>query len=206
MMIFKRFVVGALEVNCYVIADEETKEGIIIDPGDNVDEIYNYISKNGIIIKYIINTHCHFDHCGGNKKMKNLTNAELLIHEMEKPVLERMDTSAQIWGFYVDKSPEPDRYLKDGDILKVGNMNIEVIHTPGHSPGGICLKINNKVITGDTLFAGGIGRTDFPGGDYDTLMKSIREKLFTLPEDTEIYPGHGPSSTIRNEKYFNPFF
>jgi len=205
-MIFKRFVVGPLEVNCYVIADEETKEGVVVDPGDNVDEIFSFVEKNGIKIKYIINTHCHFDHCGGNKKMKNLTNAELLIHEKEKPVLDRMDTSAQIWGFYVDRSPEPDRYLKDGEILKLGNLTIEVIHTPGHSPGGICLKIDSKVITGDTLFAGGIGRTDFPGGDYDTLMKSIKEKLFVLPEETEIYPGHGPSSTIRNEKYFNPFF
>lgn len=205
-MIFKRFVVGPLEVNCYVIADEEIKEGIIVDPGDNVDEIFNFVVKNNLKIKYIINTHCHFDHCGGNKKMKELTKAELLIHEKEKPVLERMDTSAQIWGFYVDKSPEPDRYLKDGEVLDVGNLKIQIIHTPGHSPGGICLKIDGKVITGDTLFAGGIGRTDFPGGDYDTLMKSIKEKLFTLPEDTEIYPGHGPSSTIRNEKYFNPFF
>ncbi|MCX7770590.1 MAG: MBL fold metallo-hydrolase [Proteobacteria bacterium] len=205
-MIFKRFVVGPLEVNCFVVADEETKEGMVVDPGDNVDEIYSFIEKNGIKIKYIINTHCHFDHCGGNRKMKELTKAELLIHEKEKPVLERMDTSAQIWGFYVDKSPEPDRYLKDGDVLELGNLKIEVIHTPGHSPGGICLKIDGKVITGDTLFAGGIGRTDFPGGDYDTLMKSIKERLFTLPEETEIYPGHGPSSTIRNEKYFNPFF
>lgn len=205
-MVFKRFVVGPLEVNCFVVADEETKEAIIVDPGDNVDEIFNFVEKNGFKIKYIINTHCHFDHCGGNKKIKELTKAELLIHEKEKPVLDRMDTSAQIWGFYVDKSPEPDRYLKDGDILNVGNLRIEVIHTPGHSPGGICLKIDGKVITGDTLFAGGIGRTDFPGGDYDTLIKSIKEKLFTLPEETEIYPGHGPSSTIRNEKYFNPFF
>jgi glyoxylase-like metal-dependent hydrolase (beta-lactamase superfamily II) len=205
-MIFKKFVVGPLEVNCYLVADNETKEGIVVDPGDNVEEIYKFIEKEGIKVKYIINTHCHFDHSGGNKKLKELTGAQLLIHEKEKPILDRMDTSASLWGFYVDKSPEPDGYLKDGDVIKLGNINIEVIHTPGHSPGGICLKIGNKVITGDTLFAGGIGRTDFPGGDYDILIKSIKEKLFTMPEDTEIYPGHGPSSTIKNEKYFNPFF
>ncbi len=205
-MIFKKFVVGPLEVNCYVVADSETKEGMVVDPGDNVEEIYKFIEKEGIKVKYIVNTHCHFDHSGGNKKLKELTGAQLLIHEKEKPILDRMDTSASLWGFYVDSSPEPDGYLKDGDVIKVGGIEIEVLHTPGHSPGGICLKIGNKVITGDTLFAGGIGRTDFPGGDYDTLIKSIKEKLFTMPEDTEIYPGHGPSSTIKNEKYFNPFF
>lgn len=205
-MVLKRFVVGPLEVNCYLIIDEETKEAVVVDPGDNVDEILDYVKRENITIKYIINTHCHFDHAGGNKKLKEATNALFLIHEKEKPVLDRMDTSAKLWGFYVDPSPNPDMLLKDGDKISIGNLEIEIIHTPGHSPGGICLKFSKYVISGDTLFAGGIGRTDFPGGDYDTLIKSIKEKLFTLPEDTEIFPGHGPSTTVKNEKYFNPFF
>ncbi len=205
-MIFKRFVTGVLEVNCYIIADEETKEGILIDPGDASSEILNFIKENQIKIKYIINTHCHFDHIGGNSYFKTHTGALFAIHRAEKPLLDRAEIGASTWGFSIDKSPEPDLYLEEGDILKAGNLNINVIHTPGHSPGGICLKIEDKIITGDTLFAGGIGRTDFPGGDYDTLIRSIKEKLFIYPNDTKIYPGHGPSSTIENEKIFNPFF
>ncbi len=206
MMIFKRVVVGALEVNCYIVADEETKEGVIVDPGDNADEIMDFIRKNQINVKYIINTHCHFDHIGGNKKVKEQTNALLALHAQELPLLERAEGSAALWGFRVEPSPPPDILLQGGEKLLVGNIAIEVIHTPGHSPGGICLKVNGRVITGDTLFAGGIGRTDFPGGDAYTLLNSIKEKLFTLPDNTEIYPGHGPSSTIGNEKIYNPFF
>ncbi|GAB4443665.1 MAG: MBL fold metallo-hydrolase [bacterium] len=205
-MIFKRFVVGALEVNCYVVADEETKEGFVVDPGDNVEVLLDFINKNGIKLKYIINTHCHFDHVGGNKKLKDATGAELLIHEAELPLLERAEGSAALWGFRVEQSPNPTRFLNDGDILIVGSITVEVIHTPGHSPGGICLKFDNKVISGDTIFAGGVGRTDFPGGDGYTLIKSIKERLFTLPDNTEVYPGHGPSTTIGNEKIYNPFF
>lgn len=205
-MIFKRFVVGALEVNCFVVADEMTKEGFVVDPGDNVDIIMDFINKNSIKVKYIINTHCHFDHVGGNKKLVEATGAELLIHELELPILERAEGSAALWGFYVEKSPKPTRFLKDKDIFSVGSVVVEVIHTPGHSPGGICLKFDNKVISGDTLFAGGVGRTDFPGGDSLTLINSIKDKLFTLSDNTEVYPGHGPSTTIGNEKVYNPFF
>ncbi len=205
-MIFKRFVTGPLEVNCYLIADEETKEGCIIDPGDNGEELYRYIVSSGINLRYIINTHCHFDHVGGNKILKEKTGAKFAIHEAEKPLLERADVGAKLWGFDIDTSPSPDLYLKDGDILKIGNIEILVIHTPGHSPGSICLKIEDIIITGDTLFAGGIGRTDFPGGSYEDIIKSIKEKIFVYPNDTKIYPGHGPASTIENEKIYNPFF
>lgn len=205
-MLFKRFIVGPLEVNCYVIADEVSKEGMVVDPGDGVDVILDFLNKNQIKLKYIINTHCHFDHIGGNKKLKEATGAELLIHKADLPFLERAEGSAALWGFHIDGSPKPDRFLEDGDILTLGSITIEIIHTPGHSPGGICLKFDGKVITGDTLFAGGIGRTDFPGGDSFTLLKSIKERLFTLPDSTEIYPGHGPFSTIGNEKLYNPFF
>lgn len=205
-MIFKRFVVGALEVNCYIIADEETKEGCIIDPGDNGEELYKFVESSDIKLKYIINTHCHFDHIGGNKILKEKTSAQLAIHKSEQILLERADIGAKLWGFNIDPSPLPDVYLNDGDILKVGNIDIQVIHTPGHSPGGICLKVEDIIITGDTLFAGGIGRTDFPGGSYEDLIKSIKEKLFIYPNNTKIYPGHGPASTIENEKIYNPFF
>ncbi len=205
-MIFKRFVTGALEVNCYLVADEETHEGIIVDPGDNSQEIMDFIKEHQIKIKYIINTHCHFDHIGGNSFFKEQTGALFAIHNAEKPMLDRAQIGARTWGFNIEKSPEPDLYLKEGDILKIGNITVEIIHTPGHSPGGICLKIDDKIITGDTLFAGGIGRTDFPGGNYDTLIKSIKEKLFIYPNSTKIYPGHGPASTIENEKIYNPFF
>lgn len=205
-MIFKQFVVGALEVNCFVIADEETKEGLVVDPGDDADKILDYIKKNGIKLKYVVNTHCHFDHIGGNKKIVEETGALLMIHEADLPLLERGEGSAALWGFRIEASPTPAQFLKDGDTFKVGKILVEVIHTPGHSPGGICLKVGNKLLSGDTLFAGGIGRTDFPGGDGYTLIKSIKEKLFTLPEGTEVYPGHGPSTTIGNEKIYNPFF
>lgn len=205
-MIFKRFVVGPLEVNCYLIADEGTKEGCIVDPGDNGEELLNFIVSNDIILKYIINTHCHFDHVGANSFLKNKTGAKLAINRLELPLLERADIGAKLWGFNITPSPKPDIYLNDGDILKVGNIEILVLHTPGHSPGGICLKIDNFIITGDTLFAGGIGRTDLPGGNYNELIKSIKEKLFVYANDTKIYPGHGPASTIENEKLFNPFF
>lgn len=205
-MIFKRFIVGPLEVNCFVIADSETKEGVVIDPGDNVDEILDFVNANNINLKYIVNTHCHFDHIGGNKKIKEATNALFMIHEKEVPLLERAEGSAALWGFRVAPSPVPDKLLKDGDTFCVGKVVFEVIHTPGHSPGGICLKFDKKLISGDTLFAGGIGRTDFPGGDGAALLKSIKERLFVLPDDTEVFPGHGPSTTIANEKLYNPFF
>lgn len=205
-MLFKRIVVGALEVNCYVVADAETKEGMVVDPGDNADEILDFIKKNGIAVRYVVNTHCHFDHSGGNKRLKDETGAQFMIHELEQQVLERMEDSAKLWGFFVEPSPKPDKLLKDGDIISLGSVEIEVLHTPGHSPGGICLKFDDKVISGDTLFAGGIGRTDFPGGSHSELIKSIKEKLLTLPPYTEVYPGHGPSSTIENEKIYNPFF
>jgi hydroxyacylglutathione hydrolase len=205
-MIFKRMVVGPIEVNCYILADDVTKAGIVVDPGDNVDEILEFVRKNNIIVKYIVNTHCHFDHAGGNKKLKDETGAQILIHENELPVLERMADSAKGWGFAIDPSPDPDKLLKEGDIIKIGDIDVDILHTPGHSPGGICLKFDNKVLSGDTLFAGGIGRTDFPGGSHDQLLKSIREKLFTLSPDLQVYPGHGPSSSIQNEKVHNPFF
>lgn len=205
-MIFQRIIVGALEVNCYVLADKASKEGMVVDPGDNADEILDFIKENKIIVKYVVNTHCHFDHSGGNKKLIEETGAQFMIHELELPVLEKMESSATVWGFTVEPSPKPDILLKDGDVITIGSIDIDVLHTPGHSPGGICLKFDNMVLTGDTLFAGGIGRTDFPGGSHEQLIKSIKESLFTLPPYFQVYPGHGPGSTIENEKRYNPFF
>ena len=156
-------------------------------------------------VKYIINTHGHFDHVGANRKLKDATGADLLIHSLDVPMLGHLSASASAWGLHAEDSPPPDRTVKDGDEIKIGNITLKVIHTPGHSPGGICLYSDGCVFVGDTLFAGSIGRTDFPGGDFDTLISSIRKKLFILGDDVRVFTGHGPETTIGEEKRHNPF-
>ena len=187
----KPFNVGYLSTNCYVVSCEETKEAVIIDPGiENVTEanlILEFIKRNGLNVKYIINTHGHPDHISGNSYMKKATGASILIHENHKG------------------KANPDRKLREGDFIEVGNFKLVVIHTPGHTKSGICLIGDNAVFTGDTLFAGSVGRTDFPGGSYKQLINSIKTKLLPLPDTFIVYPGHEAFSTIENEKKFNPF-
>jgi len=190
-MIVKCFNVGWLSTNCYVVSCEEAKEAVLIDPGLESEEeaelILDYIKQNCLRIKYIINTHDHPDHISGNAAMKEATGAPILVHENG------------------DDRVQADNKLCDGDVIQVGNFELTVLHTPGHTPCGICLLGDNIVFTGDSLFAGSIGRTDFAGGSFQQLMKSIKTKLLPLPDSFKVYPGHESFSTIGDEKKYNPF-
>jgi glyoxylase-like metal-dependent hydrolase (beta-lactamase superfamily II) len=203
-MIIKSLVVGPLEVNCYIIGDEETKKAMIVDPGDEPDRIIDLIKEDNLTPVYIFCTHAHFDHVGAVPELKEDTGAKILLHRDEKEIYEAARDMAAFWGYDIPPLPEPDVFVKEGDTVEVGKLNFKVLHTPGHSPGGICLYGNGIVITGDTLFAGSVGRTDFHGGDLNKLKESFK-RLLTLPEDTEVLPGHGPKSTIGIEKRENFF-
>lgn len=205
MVIIKSLAVGPIQANCFIIGCETTLAGAVIDPGDDADRIMAEVKKAHLRIDTIINTHGHFDHVGGNRQLKAATGAELMIHPLDAPMLAQLDRMAGAFGLNADNSPAPDRTLGDGDIISVGELRLTVLHTPGHTPGGISLHTNGCVFVGDTLFQGSIGRTDFPGGDFDTLISSIRTKLFTLDEQTTVYTGHGPETTIGTERRTNPF-
>ncbi len=206
-MTFDIIVVGHLGVNCFVLGCEQTGMGVVVDPGADGEEILALVAKRGLKIEKIINTHGHFDHIGANKVVKDATGAELLIHEQDTPYLNKAAEVATMYGLRADNSPIPDRFLTDEMELTFGNCRMTVLHTPGHTPGGCCLYFpeEGKVITGDTLFAESVGRTDLPGGSSETLINSIRTKLLPLPGETSVYPGHGPESSIAHEKRHNPY-
>lgn len=191
--------------NCFIVGCEETKDAAVIDPGDDADKILMALAQEGLRVTHIINTHGHFDHVGGNARMKEVTKAPILIHKGDAPMLTNLSAAASMFGLSAENSPPADQLLEDGEVIEVGNISFQVLHTPGHSPGGISLSTDGKVFVGDTLFAGSIGRTDLPGGDFNTLKRSIHEKLFPLGDDVEVYCGHGPNTTIGREKRTNPF-
>ena len=204
-MIIKEMAVGALMANCIILGCEKTGEAAVIDPGDETERILLSLADSKLKLKYIINTHGHFDHVGGNKKMKEATGADILIHLLDAPMLSRLSSDATLFGFSAENSPPPDRTLEDNDTISFGEIRLKVIHTPGHSPGGISLYTDSKLFVGDTLFAGSIGRSDLPGGDFNTLISSIKNRLFELGDDVKVFPGHGPNTTIGKEKLSNPF-
>jgi len=204
-LIIKDLTVGPIMANCYIVGCEETKTAAVIDPGDEADRILMVLAESGLTVKTIINTHGHFDHVSANQRMKEVTGAELLIHALDAPMLSQLSATAAGWGMSSDNSPPPDRTVADGDVVQVGNIALAVMHTPGHTPGGISLHSGNAVFVGDTLFAGSIGRTDFPGGDFNVLKTSIQEKLFALDDEVTVYPGHMGLTTIGREKRTNPF-
>ncbi len=204
-MIVKSLPTGPLEVNCYIVGCEATGKAMVIDPGGDVPAILALAAENDLTVVCVVNTHGHFDHIGGNRRLLEATRAELMIHAADRPLLERADEHAAVFGLTAEPSPAPDRELVDGEILRLGELEFKVIHTPGHSPGGICLWSGDYVFVGDTLFAGSVGRTDLPGGDHAALIRNIREKLLLLPEPTRVCPGHGPLTTIGREKDHNPF-
>jgi len=197
--------VGPLQSNSYLLADEVTREAALFDPGMESEPVADVLARERLTVTAIINTHGHFDHVFGNAYFKAKTGAPLLMHRADLDLVKRLEEQSLYFGFRATPSPPPDRFLEEGDEVRVGGIRLRVLHTPGHSPGGICLVTDGTAFVGDTLFAGSIGRTDLPGGSAETLLTSIREKLLTLPDDTVIYPGHGPATTIGHERRHNPF-
>jgi len=198
-------IVGPLFSNCYIVWDEDTKQGVIIDPGDDADVILKSVEKLGIKIIYILATHGHFDHVGAVAPLKRQLKAEFLAHKDDFFFIEDGENAARRWGVDIEQPPKPDRFLKDGDKIKIGKFHLEVIHTPGHSPGGISFLYDKMLFGGDTLFQGSIGRTDFRKGSFEDLSNAIKTRLYTLPDDTIVYTGHGPITTIGDEKRYNAF-
>jgi len=196
---------GPLEVNCYIIGCEKTGKAAVIDPGGDAEKILERLKQHELDLVTIINTHGHFDHIGGNRELMEATSAELLIHQDDRQLLDYAQEHAAAYGLQTEASPPPTRELVGDEKLSVGALSLQVIHTPGHSPGGICLYVDDCLLVGDTLFAGSIGRTDLPGGDHQLLIAGIKEKLLPLPETTRVCPGHGPMTTIGEEKQYNPF-
>jgi len=204
-LIINKLVVGPIQANCFIIGCEDTLEAAVIDPGDEADRILTTLAQSKLTLKCIINTHGHFDHVGANKSLKDTTGASIMIHQLDAHMLEQLSASAASWGLSAENSPAPDRIVDDGDTIEFGNISLKVIHTPGHSPGGISLHTGEHVFVGDTLFADSVGRTDLPGGDPSVLKASIQNKLFILGDDVNVYPGHMGNTTIGHEKQHNPF-
>ena len=205
-MIVRQLVVGQLQTNCYLAACEDTKEGVIVDPGADAPRILGEVEALGIRVKYILNTHAHFDHIGANETVKNRLQVPVALHPLDLPIL-RAQGGAQIFGLEAVQSPDPELELKEGMTIEFGNRKLNVLFTPGHTPGHVSFfEPTEKVLfDGDVLFDGGIGRTDIPGGDSSVIIKSIREVLFVLPDETIVYSGHGNPTTIGQEKATNPW-
>jgi glyoxylase-like metal-dependent hydrolase (beta-lactamase superfamily II) len=197
-MQIETIVVGPLQVNCYVVFDEKTLDAAVIDPGDEPDRILKFINSEGLHISSIICTHAHFDHVGGAKVLRERTDARILLHVDDLVIYMNTEAQGAAWGFKMVQPPHPDSFVQDGEIIKCGNIELSVMHTPGHSPGGICLKTGDVVFTGDTIFAGSIGRTDFFGGSIEALKTSFR-KIMALSPETVLYPGHGNWTTVADE-------
>jgi glyoxylase-like metal-dependent hydrolase (beta-lactamase superfamily II) len=204
-MFLKKIMTGSMLANCYIIADEETKEAAIIDPSAEGEEILKVIKDNNLKVKYIINTHGHMDHIGANAKIKEITGAKILIHEDDRNLLTSPIKNLAIFWGRMTKSPPADKLLKDGEIISLGNLKIKVIHTPGHTRGSICLLVENRLFSGDTLLKNTMGRTDLPGASSRMLVQSIKERLLPLGDEIKIYPGHEEETTIGQERRNNPF-
>ena len=203
-MILKKLELGMFASNCYIVGDESTKEGMIIDPGADAKQILRTVEDLGLTIKVIALTHSHMDHVGALSEVKEATGAEIAIHTDEAKFFQRQPRRG-VFNPFSQPLPDPDRLLQEGDTIDIGNLHFRVLHTPGHTPGGMCLLEEGIVFCGDTLFNFGIGRADFPGASYDQEIESIQTKLMTLPDATVVCPGHGPDTTIRVEREFNPF-
>lgn len=205
-MLFDRVTVGMGMTNCYLIADDGKKEGIIIDPGDEPEKIIDMIDRAGVKIKYIVLTHAHFDHFGALEEVKKMTGCNVVIlHKLEEEVLENPEFNLSPWIVGQKVSLKGDKLVEDGDIVQVGDIDLLIRHTPGHTPGSISLLFDNKCVCGDALFAGSVGRTDFPGGSPYVLRDTLDSVFKNLPDETEVWPGHGPSTTVGREKKLNPF-
>ena len=202
-------VVGPIEENCYVLKDEETNEGVIIDAGDNGQEILAYVKDNGIDVKLLVNTHGHWDHIGAVDVLRDALGVQLAIHREDAPMLTASEEEMAVYSVFVGKKKPAEILLEDGDVISFGKSSLKVIHTPGHTKGSVSYAIadgeRKAVFTGDCLFHGSIGRSDFPGGDHKELLDSIGNQLFTLDGDYEVYPGHMGATTLQFEREHNPF-
>lgn len=206
-MIIEIETVGPFQENCYIIGDEGSKAGAIIDPGDEAERILETAKKTGLQFKYILNTHAHIDHVCAVQDIKETLQIPFYLHKDDLVLLQNLPKQAAMFGIFVDRVPDVDFFYGTQTQILIGGLMAEIFHTPGHSPGSVCLyfRSENILFGGDVLFNGSIGRTDLYGGDYDTLINVIREKLFTLPDETLVYPGHGPMTSIGHEKRYNPF-
>ena len=206
-MILETFPVGPLQCNCTILGDEQTGEAIVIDPGEEIGRIQKRLAAHGLKLKQILVTHAHIDHVGGALKLKRLTGAPILLNQNDLPLLKMMEMQAGWLGVETPETAPPDANLADGLVVGLERYPAEVLYTPGHTQGSVCLHFAplKMVIAGDTLFAGSIGRTDLPGGNSRQLLDSIQSRLLALPEETRVLPGHGPATTIGEERLSNPF-
>jgi len=202
--------VGMLQCNCVILADPETREAIVVDPGDEVERVLAALRAEQLTCKAILNTHTHIDHVGANLALKNATGAPLMLHEADQPLYDQLGQQAQWLGGMLEAPPRcpVDEHIHHGDRIEAGGLAAEVFHTPGHTPGSLCFHIEGGaplLLSGDTLFAGGIGRTDLWGGSYEQELRSIESRLLVLDDHTRVIPGHGPETTIGEERHRNPF-
>jgi hydroxyacylglutathione hydrolase len=207
-MIHEILPVGMLACNCSILGDESTGEAVVIDPGDDIEEVQRILSKHHLRVKYIVATHAHIDHVGGIEKLKQATGAAVLMHQSDLPLYKNLALQAEWLGVAAPGVTDVDQFLKEGDSLRCGTLSLEVLHTPGHSPGSLSLHLpgeNQRILSGDTLFQGSIGRTDLWGGSMDEILRSIRTRLLIFPDETPVFPGHGAPTTIGEERESNPF-
>jgi hydroxyacylglutathione hydrolase len=206
-MIHEIFPVGVLGCNCSVIGDEQTREGIVIDPGDDIEHVLQAVRKHKLTIRQIVITHAHIDHVGGAMKLRVATGAPILLNKNDHALLKMIDVQAAWIGMRSPGPVEIDQSIEDQDVIKVGNLQASVLHTPGHTQGSICLYFpaEKKLIAGDTLFQGSIGRTDLPGGNFEQIVDSLHSRLLALPDETIVIPGHGALTSIGEERETNPF-
>jgi len=206
-MIHRVFPVGPLQCNCSIIGDEQTREAMVIDPGDQIEDILKILKSENLTLKQIVVTHAHIDHVGGAMKLKAATGAPILMNQKDEVLLKMLDVQASWIGMKPPGAVQVDEAVGEGRILQVGNLSSTVIHTPGHTEGSICLYFPEQktLIAGDTLFAGSIGRTDLPGGSFEKIIRSLHNQLLQLPDETQVVPGHGPMTTIGQERESNPF-
>ncbi|MBI2058764.1 MAG: MBL fold metallo-hydrolase [Nitrospirae bacterium] len=208
-MVLETAVVGPFQCNCYILGDESTREALVIDPGDETERIDAILKRHNLIVKAILHTHAHLDHIGGTRKLQASTNARVYLHPDDDFLFKMLPAQAALLGIRPSLAAQIDGPSKDGDGFTAGSLQLEAIHTPGHTPGSLTFRLANgagdKLFTGDTLFLGSIGRTDLWGGSFDDIMKSIRERLLRLDDETVVYPGHGPATTIGRERKTNPF-
>ncbi len=202
-MILKQYIAGPIDANNYLVADEKSKEAVLIDCSEHVQKILDDVKELGLKVKYILLTHGHFDHVMGINSMKKELGAEVLINQKDEKQIEMTQTILKTFGIFVEKNPEYDKYIDKNTELKIGEIPIKIFETPGHTEGGLCYLIEGKLFSGDTLFRNYVGRTDLPGGNYAKLENSIKNVLYKLPDETEVFPGHNEMTTIGYEKKHN---